>query len=173
MVKFSLSEVLNKAQSAKDKANRALQLARTKEEERRAEAMKRRATAEVDKAKKISGEISRLEAERRRTKDEVLLKRQRREIDDLRSEASYRGRIITGVKSNIDKNIDDTLTRWGLPARKAAAEPEKKAKPRKRAKPKPKKRVQKRRVQPKRKPAKKRIQKRRAQPKKKSPQRRR
>ncbi len=114
MVKFSVSEVIERARAARNRADRALQVARTKAEKQRAKAQRKKAVKELEDAKGIKRKIAKLEGEKKRARSEVTAKKREREIDELRREASTKGRIVVGLKGKINKGIDDALKKWGL-----------------------------------------------------------
>ena len=114
MVKFSPQEVIERARAARNRADRALQVARTRAEKKRAEAQRKKAVKELEEAKDIKKKIRKLEGEKKRAKTEVSARKREKEIDELRREASTRGRIVVGLKGKINKGIDDTLKKWGL-----------------------------------------------------------
>ena len=114
MVKFSPQEVIERARAARNRADRALQVARTRAEKKRAEAQRRKVVKELEEAKDIKKKIRKLEGEKKRAKTEVSARKREKEIDELRREASTRGRIVVGLKGKINKGIDETLRKWGL-----------------------------------------------------------
>ncbi len=114
MVKFSVSDVIERARAARNRAERALQVARTKAEKQRAQKQRKKAIRMMEEAKDIKRRITKLEGEKKRARSEVTAKKREREIDELRREASTKGRIVVGLKGKINKGIDDALKKWGL-----------------------------------------------------------
>jgi hypothetical protein len=114
MVKFSVSEVIERARAARNRADRALQVARTKAEKQRAKAQREKAVKTLNEAQSIKKKIRKLDSEKKRARTEITARKREKEIDELRREASTKGRIVVGLKGKINKGIDETLKKWGL-----------------------------------------------------------
>ena len=110
----SIAGVLSRARSAQKSVSDALKSAKTKEEKRRARAMKNKEERQERDIKEAQAQIVRLTKEEKRATTKASARLKQRRVDDLKRQVSVKDRVLVGVKRNAESFLDQTLKKYKL-----------------------------------------------------------